>query len=365
MTQIYRAIGLMSGTSLDGIDAALIETDGLAEVNPLAFIALPYEKAFQQRLRACFHNRKGTADPTVAETEKAMTLLHAKAVRALLEKKNLKAADIDLIGFHGQTIWHNPAARETIQIGNGALLAEQTGIDVINDFRKADVEAGGQGAPLIPLYHRALAKDLAKPVAIQNIGGVGNVTWIGGESDEEILAFDTGPGNAMLNDWVQRYTGESFDKDGRLAAKGKVDKKHLENFMADPYFAKKGPKSLDRDHFKKYMPEGLSLEDGAATLTMMTVQSIAHGLRQAGEKAQTIYLCGGGAHNATMRDWLGHATGAVIGTVQELGWNIDALEAQGFAYLAVRSLLGLPLSLPGTTGVPWPMTGGRLHKLVR
>lgn len=364
MSQLYRAIGLMSGTSTDGIDLALIETDGREEVSSLGFSFTPYDEKLKKEIQSCFGKPASKDGPRLGEIEKTLTLLHAQAIGLFLDRQGLSRDDIDLVGFHGQTIWHDPAARETIQIGDGALLAATTGIDVINDFRTADVKAGGQGAPLLPLYHRALAMaaKLPLPVAIQNIGGVSNVTWIGGSGDDQILAFDTGPGNAMLNDWVQRHTDEAFDKDGVLAAKGKVDKERLEVFLDDPYFKKHGPKSLDRDHFKKYMPEGLSLEDGAATLTMMSVQSIAHGLRQVDEATRQIYLCGGGAHNPTMRLWLAQATGAHVGTVEDLGWKIDALEAEGFAYLAVRSLLNLPLSLPGTTGAPWPMTGGRLYK---
>ncbi len=362
MSQIYQAIGLMSGTSLDGIDVALIETDGLAYVNSLAFLTLPYEKSFQDRVRSCFGNPRGRMDPQIALVERDLTLLHVKAVKTLLKRENLRPEEIDLIGFHGQTTWHHPAERETVQLGDGLLLARETEIDVVDDFRTADVRAGGQGAPLLPLYHRALAAKRPKPLAIVNIGGVANLTWIGGEKDDELLAFDTGPGNALLNDWVLRRMGEPFDRDGRLAAAGKIDEEKVRQFLDHSYFRRKGPKSLDRDTFLPFMPFDLSIEDGAATLTMMTVQSIALGLRQAGQRAANLYLCGGGAHNPVMRQWLGQATGGPVGTVEDLGWNSDALEAEGFAYLAVRSVLDLPISLPGTTGVPWPMHGGRLNR---
>lgn len=362
MPQTYQALGLMSGTSIDGIDAAIIETDGLAYARSLGAFHLPYETSFQKRIQACFFNRKGNADPEVAQVEKEMTLLHAQAVKQLLAQEGLKPKEIDLIGLHGQTIWHDPKAHETIQIGDGVLLAAETGIDVVNDFRTADIKAGGQGAPLLPLYHRALAADLPKPVAVVNIGGIANLTWIGGEGDDEILAFDTGPGNALLNDWMVRFFGKPFDENGETAAKGKIDEPHVLAFLDHPYFRKKGPKSLDRNTFVSFMPHSLSPEDGAATLAMMTVQSIAHGLRETGSNAQNIYLCGGGAHNATLRKWLEQATGSHVGTVEDLSWNGDTLEAEGFAYLAVRSFLDLPLTLPSTTGVPWPMTGGRLNR---
>lgn len=362
MGKIYRALGLMSGTSIDGIDVAFLETDGGASVRSLDGATYPYEEEFRARMQGCFRNRQGTQDPNVAAIERTATLLHAQAVKAFLQTQNLSPDHVDLIGFHGQTIWHDPAARETIQLGDGALLAAETGIDVVNDFRTADVKAGGQGAPLLPLYHRALAASLPKPVAIVNIGGISNVTWIGGQGDDEILAFDTGPGNALLNDWVLRHTGQAFDEDGRLAAAGKVDAEHVADFLAHPYFHHKGPKSLDRDQFSVFVPQGLSPEDGAATLTMMTVQAIAHGLRQTGKLLHALYLCGGGARNATMRLWLAQATGAKVGIVEDLGWNGETLEAEGFAYLAVRSVLGLPLSLPGTTGVAQPQQGGVFHQ---
>lgn len=362
MPKTYRAIGLMSGTSIDGIDVALIETDGIEVVKPISSQTYPYDEDFKTQLQSCFHNQLGTADPKVAAVETALTLLHAKAIKDFLAQRNVAPQTIDLIGFHGQTIWHDPARGETIQIGDGALLAAETGIDVVNDFRTADVKAGGQGAPLLPLYHRALACALPKPVAIVNIGGIANLTWIGGNGDDEIAAFDTGPGNALINDWMMRNAGEPFDKDGQHAAQGRVDQNRLMDFLVNTYFMKKGPKSLDRDTFMRFMPTGLSPEDGAATLTMMTVQSIAHGIREAGKLVSRVYLCGGGAHNLTIRKWLSQATGAQVDTVGSLGWNADGLEAEGFAYLAVRSLLGLPISLPRTTGVPRPMTGGTLHK---
>ncbi|MFA6279689.1 MAG: anhydro-N-acetylmuramic acid kinase [Bdellovibrionales bacterium] len=363
MLEIYRAIGLMSGTSLDGIDVALIETDGRSHVRPLGFLFYPYEAAFREWLRACFGKRQGTADPMVREVEGELTTLHAKAVAAFLAQEGLKPADVNLIGFHGQTIWHNPAARETIQIGDGALLAKLTGIDVVNDFRTADVKAGGQGAPLVPLYHRALAAALPKPTAIINIGGVSNITWIGGESDDEILAFDLGTGNALIDDWMLRHTGQSYDQGGAMAAQGCVDEAHVAAFLSHPFFAQKPPKSLDRDAFAAFVPEGVSPADGAATLTMMTVAAIAKGVEASPQKPCEVYIAGGGRHNVTMMRWLAERTGVPVKSVDELGWNGDSLEAEAFAYLAVRSLLGLPLSVPNTTAVPAPMTGGVLHHM--
>jgi anhydro-N-acetylmuramic acid kinase len=352
----------MSGTSLDGIDVAMIETDGQGIVRPDAAAFFPYDTAFRDEMRNCLGNPSGTQDPKVREAEIALTKKHAEAVRDFLETYDINPKQIDLIGFHGQTIWHNPEAKQTIQIGDGKLLATQTRIDVVNDFRTADVQAGGQGAPLVPLYHRALAHDLPKPVAIINIGGVSNVTWIGSEGDDQIFAFDLGPGNALIDDWVSRQAGLSCDKNGKLAAAGKVDQVQVAAFLSHPYFQKEPPKSLDRDAFADFAPKECSTEDGAATLTMMTVRAVVHGLTQMPLPAQTLYVTGGGRHNKTMMAWLAQESGLSVQSVDALGWDGDAMEAQAFAYLAVRSHSGLPLSVPGTTSVPAPMTGGRYHK---
>jgi len=360
MTQKYRVIGLMSGTSLDGIDVALLETDGQGHVVSLGGEAFPYDKIFREQLRACLGKKDGRADPHVGWAEQELTKRHACAVTAFLEHSGNRADSIDLIGFHGQTIWHNPKDKETVQIGDGRLLAEMVGIDVVNDFRTADVQAGGHGAPLVPLYHQVLVQEMAKPVAIVNIGGVSNVTWIG---ENDILSFDTGPGNALLDDWINTKTGQNFDKNGALAATGNVDRSHMELFMHHPFFLKKPPKSLDRDVFMNFVPKSLSDADGAATLTMMTACSIVEGLRAAPAPAATVYITGGGRHNLTMMRWIAEQSGADVHSVDELGWKGDLLEAEAFAYLAVRSILGLPLSLPSTTAVPAPTTGGVLHKV--
>jgi len=362
MTQKYRVLGLMSGTSIDGIDVALLETDGLSYVSPQGGEAFAYDKLFREQVRLTFGKKQGAEDPHVAWVEQELTKRHAYAVQSFLEHQNLKAKDIDLIGFHGQTTWHSPKDRQTLQLGDGPLLATMTGIDVVHDFRSADVKAGGQGAPLVPLYHQALARDLPRPLAIVNIGGVSNVTWIGGE--DELLSYDMGPGNALLDDWVMTRTGKAFDKDGALAAAGKVDATHLTLFMHHPFFERAVPKSLDRDAFMNFMPNKVSDENGAATLTMMTATSIVDGLKKhAPRLPQALYVTGGGRHNATMMRWISEGLGLPVRSVDELNWNGDMLEAEAFAYLAVRSLLGLPLTLPTTTGVPAPLTGGVVSKV--
>lgn len=362
--RIFHTLGLMSGTSIDGMDAALIETDGFQHAVSRAFASYAYEAAFRERLRSCFGHREGRANPEIVQVERELTELHAAAADRFLAENHLLPNAIDLIGFHGQTIWHRPETQETIQLGDGGLLAERTGIPVVNDFRTKDVLAGGKGAPLVPLYHQALAANLPKPLAIVNIGGVSNVTWIGSESDLEIVAFDMGPGNALLDDWMLRHTGQPYDAFGKFAAEGTVDADTIARFQRHPFFALKPPKSLDRDAFNSYTPEHLNSADGAETLTFMTVWAIVQGLACLPKPPRTIYLTGGGRKNATMMRWIGERSGIPVTSVDELGWSGDGLEAEAFAYLAVRSFLGLPISLPGTTGVPYPLTGGQLHETI-
>ena len=351
------AIGMMSGTSCDGIDAALIHTDGTSIDDFGPTIELPYDVAFRARLQSCF----GGKGP-VAAVERELTERHADAVRQLLAEAGRKPSEIAVVGFHGQTIHHAPAQRQTVQIGDGALLAKLTGIDVVNDFRSADVSAGGQGAPLAPVYHLARAQPLAKPVAVLNLGGVGNVTWIG--DDGTLIAFDTGPANAILDDWALRHTGTPLDVDGALAKSGQPSAVALTKLKSDPYFALPAPKSLDRQHFKALSDaalSGLSAADGAATLVAFTVWSAAEAVRTFPRPAREWLVCGGGRLNPVIMQGLRNALSCPVRSVDEVGWNGDALEAQAFAFMAVRSLRGLPLSFPGTTGVPTPMTGGRYH----
>jgi len=347
--RLYRAIGLMSGTSLDGIDVAFIETDGEQRVITGPAETMPYDDAFRARLRTVL----GGKGP-VAEVERELTGAHAAAVRAFIEEHDIVA--VDVVGFHGHTILHRPDQRRTWQIGDGALLASLLGIAVVADFRSADVAAGGEGAPLAPLYHAALAGALEQPVAVLNLGGVGNVTWIG---EGEILAFDTGPANALIDDWALRHTGEPVDRDGALARSGQVDQVHLRRFLAHPFFQRRPPKSLDRDDFAGFVPATLDPADGAATLTAMSAAAVARALEHFPAPPRRWLVTGGGRHNPALMVELKRRLGAPVEPVEKAGWNGDALEAQAFAYLAVRSLERLPLSLPGTTGVSTPTAGGR------
>ncbi len=357
--KIHSVIGLMSGTSLDGIDAALIRTDGENHIERQGFVTIPYESRLQDMIRRCL-GKKEDADGFIARTEIEITRAHAAAVDWLLGKAWLSPADIDLIGFHGQTIAHDPESLFTWQIGNGSMLARLTGIDVVNDFRSADVAAGGQGAPLIPLYHRALAHDLEKPLAILNIGGVANVTYLGPKG--EVLAFDTGPGNALLNDWMMKHLNREYDESGLLSRQGRVNGNILGDWLAHPYFERPPPKSLDRDAWGTDHISGSTAADGAATLSAFTVSAVKKALDHLPQAPKRWLVTGGGRHNLVFMEGLQKALCVPVISVEDVGWNGDALEAEGFGWLAVRSLKGLPLSLPSTTGVSAPQTGGRLHK---
>jgi anhydro-N-acetylmuramic acid kinase len=352
-----RALGLMSGTSVDGIDVALIETDGegIASFGPTLTVA--YDDAVRRQIRGVFGAVQPSAETAAAE--QAVTEAHAEAVRQWAHKHGVSLASIDVVGFHGQTINHRPERRFTWQIGDGATLARALGVRVVNDLRGADVAAGGQGAPLVPIYHDALARNLPRPLAVVNVGGVANVTWIG--DDASLLAFDTGPGNAPIDDWCARRAGQRFDRNGSLAAAGKVDRTRLERFSEHRYFTLKPPKSLDRGDFSDSWADGLSVADGAATLTRATARAIALAARHFPQPVTQWVICGGGARNPTLVQAIAAETRGKIVVASDLGWDGDAIEAQAFAYLAVRALRGLPITFPGTTGAPQPMTGGRLH----
>ena len=350
------ALGLMSGTSLDGVDAALVHTDGerVSKTGPACM--KPYSPAFREKLRGGL-DRKGKNEKISRE----LTELHAEAVRELLAASSFVAADIAVIGFHGQTILHEPKKHRTLQIGDGELLAKLTGIDVVNDFRSADVAAGGEGAPFAPLYHLARAEILARPLAVLNLGGVANVTWVG--EGNALLAFDTGPGNALLDDWVALKTGEPYDSEGKLAMRGAVNDVVLQRLMQNPYFWQRPPKSLDRNAFAIDVLTGLSPEDGAATLTAFTAATVAMaGERHFPSPVARWFVTGGGRWNRALMAALRQRLNAEVVPVEIAGWHGDVLEAEAFGFLAVRSLRGLPLSLPTTTGVPAPTPGGVLHR---
>jgi anhydro-N-acetylmuramic acid kinase len=342
-----RVVGLMSGTSLDGVDAALIETDGERVSACGRALTVPYPDTLRAALLDLIRGGPGDA----GAIEHALTHVHVDAVRALGE-------DCDLIGFHGQTVLHDPARRRTWQMGDASLLARRTGTRVACDFRLADVAAGGQGAPLVPVFHAALAAGLPRPLLVVNIGGVANLTWIG--PDDALLACDTGPGNALLDDLLRARTGAAMDQDGALALAGSPDEALLASLLADPFFARPAPKSLDRQHFAHVLEfvAGLSTPDAAATLANFTARAVA-AAPLPGRPARAL-VCGGGRHNPAIMRALAACLPCPVAPVEAVGWDGDALEAQCFGFLAARVARGLPLSFPGTTGVPSPLAGGRI-----
>jgi anhydro-N-acetylmuramic acid kinase len=363
---VLQAIGLMSGTSLDGVDVAVISTDGerIAALGPRGY--RPYAEAERTLLRQALSDaaqlRDRAARPgALAAAERLVTAAHREAVAGFLAEHRIAA---DIIGFHGQTVLHRPECGLTVQIGAGDELARLTGIPVAYDFRAADVAAGGQGAPLVPVFHRAMAAGLDRPgpLMIVNIGGVANITYLGeGEDGADPIACDTGPGNALIDDFVRTRTGAAFDAGGEAAAAGIVDQAWLRRALADPFFAMPPPKSLDRNAFAGSARDlhELSLADGAATLTAFTAAAIARIVSLLPQPPLSVIVAGGGARNRTLMRMLGERLApATVETAEAVGWSGDALEAQAFAFLAARHLRGLPITFPGTTGVPRAMTGG-------
>jgi anhydro-N-acetylmuramic acid kinase len=362
-----RAIGLMSGTSMDGVDVALIETDGetVAAFGPAHY--RPYSDSERDLLRRGLADARGIVERrerpgVLADAERLVTAAHAEAVAQLLKAQAIARESVDVIGFHGQTVLHRPERRLTVQIGDGAALARAAGIPVVYDLRAADVAAGGQGAPLVPVYHRALVRsvDLQAPVCVVNIGGVSNISFVDGET---LIACDTGPGNALLDDFMLRTTGEAVDRDGALAARGRADEAWIETSLRLPFFALPPPKSLDRNAFASLAMPKISAADGAATLTAFTAASVASIVSHLPKRPGSWIVAGGGANNPTlMRMLTERLAGATVTTAAAIGWQGDAIEAQAFAFLGVRCLKGLPLTFPQTTGAPGPLPGGILAK---
>ena len=355
-------LGLMSGTSMDGVDAALLDTDGeiIAGFGPRLF--RPYAEPERAVLRRAMSEARALSDRearpgALAEAERIVTDACGEAVERWRQENPGVAPE--LVGMHGQTVFHAPERHLTVQIGDGTALARRLGVPVMFDLRAADVAAGGEGAPLVPVYHRALAAraGLTGTVVVVNIGGVANITRIG--ADGTLTAGDTGPGNALIDDFVQARTGAPMDRDGALAAAGKVDEAALAQLMENPWFDRPLPKSLDRDAFSSAPVAGLSTEDGAATLAAFTSGTILKGVVMAGG-ADRIIVSGGGTRNPHLMRLLAEAAGVPVDSAGSLGWSADFIEAEAFAYLAARARIGAPITFPGTTGVPRPMTGGRL-----
>lgn len=361
MAVMIRALGLMSGTSLDGVDAAMVETDGetIAAFGRSAF--RPYDEGARAVLRAALGRWPG--EEGVEAAEAAVREAHAGVVRDF--------AEAELVGFHGQTLAHEPAGRGTHQVGRGDLLARETGRTVVWDFRSADVASGGEGAPLVPFFHFACARRIGArgPVAFLNIGGVANVTWVDPRADAPeapgaLVAFDTGPGNALLDDFMMARLGRTRDEGGAVAAAGRIDEKVLAALLSHPHLDRKPPKSLDRLDFHRALEAmaPLSTEDGAATLASLTAACVVAGARHFPEPPERWLVCGGGRHNRTLMRLLAEHSNLPVDPVEAVGLDGDMLEAQAFAFLAVRVLRGLPTSSPATTGCRIPVSGGRISR---
>ncbi len=364
----YWAIGLMTGTALDGfVDIALLKTDGerIIELGPYDLIE------YSQKNRAVLSEAVSRAlewqfignRPTILnEAERLITEIYAHAIKEFLARNKIEPEKIDYIGAHGLTVLHHPPNShpigQTLQLLDGKRLCELVNIPIVYDFRSNDMKHGGQGAPLAPIYHAALLKysKLSAPCAILNLGGVANLTYWNGA--DEIAAFDCGPANGPINEWVENHGQGSFDKDGLFAAAGNPDLDLLEKIMRNPWFDATFPKSLDRYDFSAKLVSGLSFEDGCATLSALVAMAVNRGLELFDQRVKTLVVAGGGRKNPTlMRDIAKYANVELIDS-DKIGLRGDAVEAECFAYLSVRHAIGLPLSFPKTTGVKEPIIGG-------
>jgi len=350
------ALGLMSGTSLDGIDIALIKTDGISVLKRGPCSTIPYTA----ELRGLILNALGGKN-CINIAEKKMTLAHVDAVKNFFKNQLKETIKPAIIGFHGHTILHSPEDGKTWQIGDCQLLADMTGLQVVGDLRKNDVKNGGQGAPIVSLYHAAILREFKKPVVVLNIGGVANVTWVG-EEDINLIAFDSGPGGAQLDEWIECKTGDYYDHDGKIASSGCINNEIVKNLMNNCYFSLPPPKSLDRIKFSIQPCLGLSTMDGAATLAEFTARSIANATAFFPKQAKTWLVTGGGRNNKFIMKRLAEILKVAVLPIENIGLNGDSLEAEAFAYLATRSFYSMPITLPNTTGVDQPRTGGRLFK---
>lgn len=347
------AIGLMSGTSCDGVDVALLNTNGDSKVDFIGGLTLPYEDELRSRLQEASQHDVPLVQ--LLRLEKEVSEHHVRATRQLLAKHSKEASKASVVGFHGHTVRHVPNESLTFQIGNPWILARELRLPVVTDFRRCDMSAGGQGAPLVAMFHRALFADEPRPTLVLNLGGVANVTWLG--EQEEIIAGDTGPGCGLLDEWAQTMADMPHDRDGRLASAGNVDQEILEAALAAPFFSRPLPKSADRYDFDHVDVSGLSIEDGAATLCAVTTEAVNRAVQRLPAVPKTIWVTGGGVHHPVIMKML-EARFGKINSVRQRGLNPDTLEAECFAWLAVRHQEGLPLTIPETTGCAQPMCGG-------
>jgi len=346
-------IGLMSGTSADGIDAALIRTDGTQKFEFIDSLTTPYEDDLRTQLIDMAQNDVPMAE--ILRLERTLTEQHVQACQTLLGQHGDLTPQ--LVGFHGHTIRHDAERRLTWQIGDPSILADAIRCPVVSDFRRRDIAAGGQGAPLAPLFHQFLLSEQQRPTAVLNLGGVANVTWLG--DDGKILAGDVGPGCGLLDAWIFERTGQPYDHSGRIAARGQVHDEVVRQTLDQPFFKQALPKSADRYQFLRVGVDQLSVEDGAATLCAITAGAVGQALSQMPSRPGTLWVTGGGARNPILMEMLGRHFDKVA-SIEQLGWRADSLEAECFGWLAVRRLRGLPTTVPATTGCQRPTCGGTL-----
>ena len=364
---MMKVLGFMTGTSLDGVDMAVLETDGEAKLTfgPWAEMPMPVDTrtVLEDTVKAALAWPRGAAEPEIFNRARRLLVdYHLQAATEFTRHNHLKVQDFDALGVHGQTVLHerpkDGVLGRTVQLFDGQLFADLTGVPVVCDFRQADIQAGGEAAPLAPVYHRALVQNagLDLPLVVVNLGGVANITVL---AEDGLTAMDTGPANGLMDQWMRRHNRGDFDHEGRIAASGMVHADVVATYLSHPYFSAKAPKSLDRYDFTLDRIDSLSFEDGMATLSDFTLQSLLLGIRSVGITPETVVLAGGGRHNKHLVDQITAALSpAKVMLAEDLDWRGGAIEAEAFAYMAVRSLKGLPISFPGTTGVKAPLTGG-------
>ncbi len=351
---------------MDGVDIAVIRTDGQEEVEAMedGFLSVPYSNETRRLLRDVLLC-EDIETPAMRAASDAVTAEYIAALDQFFAQGKLTKNDIDLIGAHGQTVTHRPDKGLTIQLGNPQAIANHCGIPVVFDLRQNDVAHGGQGAPLLPVYHRALIHKagVGLPAAVLNMGGVGNMTFIG-TRDDAFLAFDTGPANAYVDDWMMQKTAKRMDEGGKMAETGRVDSAVVDGFLNNPYFDRPAPKSLDREDFAAVMDAvaHLSVADGAATLVECSVMAVAAALRHVPHMPNALFVCGGGSRNPYLMARLAAIMPCRVHTLDDLGTNPESVEAEGFAYMAARCLTGAPISFSGTTGAPYPLGGGVVYE---
>jgi anhydro-N-acetylmuramic acid kinase len=366
MNKNLYSLGLMSGTSMDGIDASIIKSDGEQSVEIIDDLYIKYDDIFRTELKKCINLCKTNKDikkitKRIKKLEKELTLYHAKACQLIIKKN--KKIKVDLIGFHGQTILHEPKKGYSKQIGDSNLLSKIINTTVISNFRKNDILNGGQGAPLTPLYHKLILSKVSSnyPSAIINIGGIANITYV--KNKKQLVSFDTGPGNCLIDKWVEKNSSMHFDKMGKLAKSGKLDQKILNQFLQDSYYKKKFPKSLDIKHFDLNSLKKLSLEDGSTTLSILTVETICLAIKSLKVLPNIIILSGGGRKNKFIIENIKKRINKSINLIDEFNFDGDFIESQAFAYLAIRSFYNKYITLPSTTGVKMYCTGGSIFKI--